>query len=132
VWNADVLVTPCLQQKCLTFLKGEGVADDELHGRLLQAQCGVIEDLGARIEELETELPEARRCDQLAQERAGLFRALPNEADVNKLIHYETMINRQLEHALHELERLQRARHGDNVPAPVALDVSVTGVKDPG
>jgi len=45
----------------------------------------------------------------------------------SKLSRYGIPIERQLYRALHELERLQRARLGGDVPAPVALDVDVSG-----
>ena len=48
----------------------------------------------------------------------------------SKLSRYETAIDRQLYKALHELERLQRARSGGDVPAPVALDVDVSGIPE--
>jgi len=38
---------------------------------------------------------------------------------------YETSIERGLYRALHELQRLQAARRGEAVAAPVAVDVCV-------
>ena len=47
----------------------------------------------------------------------------------SKLSRYETTIERSLYKALHELQRLQAARRAeDSVPAPVAIDVDVSGV----
>ncbi len=48
----------------------------------------------------------------------------------SKLSRYETAIERQFYRALHELERLQRARRGGNVPAPVTVDVDVSGIPE--
>ncbi len=48
----------------------------------------------------------------------------------SKLSRYEAAIERQLYRALHELERLQRARTGGDVPAPEALDVDVSGIPE--
>jgi hypothetical protein len=39
------------------------------------------------------------------------------------ILRYQTTINRQLFQAMNELERLQRRRKGDNVPAPLNLQV---------
>jgi hypothetical protein len=51
----------------------------------------------------------------------------------SKLSRYETMIERSLFKALHELQRLQAARGtGGNVAPPVALDVDVSGVSGEG
>lgn len=41
-----------------------------------------------------------------------------------KFIRYETSIERGLYKALHELQRLQAIRNGQDVPPPAALDVS--------
>jgi hypothetical protein len=38
---------------------------------------------------------------------------------------YETMISQRLFRTLHELERLQRIRQGERLPAPVAIDVNL-------
>ena len=128
--GSEVLDTPRRQQDFLTYLKRKGLAGDQLRQRLLEAQRGVIEHTRGRLEGLETKLLEARRYDKLHQERAALLLALPDESNVNKLIRYETMVNRELDRTLNRLERLQRARQGDHVPAPVALDVNVTGMQD--
>ena len=43
----------------------------------------------------------------------------------DNLNRYETMIARQLYKTIHELERLQRLRCGENVPPPLAVDVDL-------
>ena len=48
----------------------------------------------------------------------------------SKLSRYEAGIERSFYRALHELQRLQTARHGGQVAAPVALDVSVAVTDD--
>ena len=47
-----------------------------------------------------------------------------------KLCRYEAHIERGLYKALHELQRLQAARCGQPVSAPLALDVDVSGTAD--
>jgi hypothetical protein len=44
---------------------------------------------------------------------------------MRKLARYETSIERSLYKALDELQRLQAARAGGKVPAPVVVDVNV-------
>jgi hypothetical protein len=44
---------------------------------------------------------------------------------IDRLLRYERAIERQLYKAINQLERQQRLRVGDNVPAPVAVDVDV-------
>jgi hypothetical protein len=43
----------------------------------------------------------------------------------SKLSRYEAAIERSLYRALHELQRLQAARKGDGISAPVAVDLNV-------
>ena len=47
-----------------------------------------------------------------------------------KLCRYEAHIERGLYKALHELQRLQAARRGQLVSAPLVLDVDVSGTAD--
>jgi hypothetical protein len=46
------------------------------------------------------------------------------------LARYEIFIRKELYQAAHELERCQRARMRGDVPAPMAIDVSVSGMDD--
>ncbi len=66
-------------------------------------------------------------------ETTALGRAFIRDADganaFPKLSRYEAMLDRRLYKALHELQRLQDARHANmNVTPPVAIDVDVSGV----
>lgn len=47
-----------------------------------------------------------------------------------RLCRYESHLDRALYRALHELQRLQAARAGQAAPAPLAVDVHVSGVKE--
>ena len=49
---------------------------------------------------------------------------LPKGAEMNRILRYEASIQRQLAQAINQLERLQRTRKGEHVPAPVTLQVS--------
>ena len=67
-------------------------------------------------------------------EIATLGRIFARDADkanaFSKLSRYETTIERGLYKALHELERRQAARRGGDVPAPLAVDVDVSGINE--
>jgi hypothetical protein len=45
------------------------------------------------------------------------------KTSIDRILRYETMINRQLYQAINQLERLERLRKGENVPAPLNLQV---------
>jgi hypothetical protein len=49
---------------------------------------------------------------------------LPPKEELDKLLRVEAMISKQLNHAIAELERLQRRRNGELVPAPISVDIS--------
>jgi len=53
-------------------------------------------------------------------------RSIPLLADALQFVRYETTLERQLYRALDALERLQRLRHGEDVPPPLRLSVDAT------
>jgi hypothetical protein len=59
-------------------------------------------------------------------------RMLPNGDTLQKVARYEAHLSRQFFQALHELQRLQAARNGEQVPPPAALDVTVEAGGDNG
>ena len=60
---------------------------------------------------------------------AAFSRDFANHDTYGKLIRYEASIERGIYKALHELQRLQAARKGENIAPPVAIDVDITGEK---
>ena len=54
-------------------------------------------------------------------------RILPERGTLETLSRYEAHLSRQLNQALHELQRLQAARAGEPVSPPAALDVTLSG-----
>ena len=53
--------------------------------------------------------------------------SLPGRHEMGNILRYETAINRQMFQAINQLERLQRMRLGDHVPAPVQVDINTSG-----
>lgn len=49
---------------------------------------------------------------------------LPSPEVLDKIMRYETKLERQLHRAMNQLERLQRRRLGEAVPPPLAVDIS--------
>lgn len=62
-----------------------------------------------------------READQLGLENPF------TKVRVHSLLRYQTTINRQLFQAMNQLERLQRFRKGENIPAPLNLQVTGDG-----
>ena len=49
---------------------------------------------------------------------------------LDRLLRYEGAIERQFYKAMNQLERLQRMRSGESVPAPIEVDVDVNTVQN--
>lgn len=65
-------------------------------------------------------------CNAQPKKLGAIFRSYSGSRDtLCKLSRYEGNIDRGMYRALHELQRLQAARAGKDVPAPVAVDVDV-------
>jgi len=54
------------------------------------------------------------------------------KADADRFFRYETMLERGIYKALHELERIQARRNGEKVLPPIALDIDITQGKENG
>lgn len=50
--------------------------------------------------------------------------------DCDKFFRYEALLERGIYKAIHELQRIQATRLGEKIPAPVAIDVDVSGIKE--
>jgi hypothetical protein len=71
-----------------------------------------------------------RYCEkrEAAEEEARQSAAvLPSPEVLDKIMRYETSLHRQMYRALAQLERLQRMRQGEAVPAPMMVEVSERG-----
>ena len=62
---------------------------------------------------------------EAAEEKARQAAAvLPSPEVLDKIMRYETALQRQLSRAMSQLERMQRMRQGEAVPAPMMMEVS--------
>jgi hypothetical protein len=59
--------------------------------------------------------------EEEARQAAAVLPSLPV---LDKIMRYETKLERQLYRALAQLERIQRMRRGELVPAPLTVEVS--------
>ncbi len=85
----------------------------------------VLKYLGQKIREVDYR-QEQREEREHAEERARQAAAvLPSEATLEKILRYETALERQLFRAMNQLERLQRRRQGENIPTPLTMEISV-------
>ncbi len=62
--------------------------------------------------------------DKKQEEAHQAAAVLPAPAVMDKILRYETKLERQLYQAINQLERLQRMRRGEAIPPPLTLEVS--------
>ncbi|MDP3024362.1 MAG: hypothetical protein Q8O10_02395 [candidate division Zixibacteria bacterium] len=86
----------------------------EIISRMINDEKKKMEDLKEIIEENENLEMEAKIASL----------SLPSKEAVDKILRYETTIERQLYRAMSELERLQRQRKGEFLPPPIHVEVS--------
>lgn len=115
---------------CLTEEgRAELTVEWDLQGELLtpdEARQELLALLTSKKRELRQVLPAVRERERLAAESELARLSLPSEQVADRILRYETAIERGLYRAIHELQRLQSARNGQNVPAPVVLDVDLS------
>ena len=80
--------------------------------------------LDEKRKELELVQEPSQEREMLELDTMTRSRALPEADAMDKILRYETAIERQLYRALNQLERLQRQRHGELLPAPASVTVS--------
>jgi hypothetical protein len=52
---------------------------------------------------------------------------LPSGEVLDKILRYETKLERQMYRAMAQFERVQRMRQGEAIPAPLSVEVSDRG-----
>ena len=78
-----------------------------------------------RLENEVRKLEKEKERNALALQVRKKLGCLPAGHDLDKLLKYEGAIERQFYKAIDQLERLQRLRAGDSVPAPLNIDLAV-------
>lgn len=96
-------------------------SDDEIW----QAHIEVCDEQINEHEKEIADLEKQKTGNQLKLQVIKKLGSIPPKDELDRLLRYEGAIERQLYKAMNQLERLQRMRSGDNVPAPIAVDVDV-------
>jgi hypothetical protein len=87
---------------------------------VLKYLSGEIRNQEYRLEECE----KRENCEEAARQAAAV---LPSMQVLDKTLRYETALERQLYRAMDQLERLQRRRQGEDIPAPVTMEITGRG-----
>ena len=101
-------------------LNEKGYSDDQIW----QMMIGLCERTEGALKEI-AQLEKQKTNNKLSLQRLQKTGALPGKLEMDNLLRYETAINRQMDQAIKQLERLQRRRGGEPVPPPVSVDVSI-------
>ena len=98
-----------------------GLSAEESKGNHQRAVLGFIELELESYEDLRRLHEEREDKEETARQAANI---LPEAAVLEKILRYETALDRQMYRAMNQLERLQRRRGGENVPPPLTMEVS--------
>ncbi len=107
-------------QEMREFLFKKGWNDKTIRESFIEQDLDGITECEKSLEEL------ARlRCNaELKATRLIQSKSLPDALTMDRIVRYETAIERQMYRALNQFERLQRQRAGDNVPPPISIEVN--------
>jgi hypothetical protein len=91
------------------------------------SRCELMDAIAKKATYLGDRLEVLQKYDAMALEAKVLRLGLPDKATVDKLLRYETTVERQLYRAIAQLDSLQSRRRGK--PVPPSVNVVVTGDK---
>ncbi|MCX6899318.1 MAG: hypothetical protein NT105_11495 [Verrucomicrobia bacterium] len=99
----------------------EGLEPAMVKEKYQQVVCCYIDDQLKKFRRNRLILEMREKMEDESRRAASV---LPSVETLDKILRYETTLERQLYRAMHELERLQRMRKGENVPPPLTMEVS--------
>ena len=98
------------------WLRSQGLTDEAIRSGLMAIHQAALKEAQDKLKPLEAQVA-------LELEQAALLASAPASGhELDKIIRYEASLDRQLYKAINQLERLQRRRKGEDLPAPVVLD----------
>ena len=84
----------------------------------------ILEMLDEKRDELHKALEAMKDREKLELQTSLARQSIPSADAADRILRYETSIERQLFRAVNQLERLQRQRKGEPVPPPVNVELS--------
>ena len=99
---------------------------EKLEPALLRARHKeeVLKFLDQKIRDLEFWEDRRKEREKVEEQARQSAAVLPSAEVLEKILRYETALERQFYRAMNHLERSQRRRQGENIPAPMAVDIS--------
>jgi hypothetical protein len=102
----------------------EKLPPDELRARHLKESLDYVDEQIAEFENLIIQREEQINTEDAMRRSMAM---MPSSDVLEKIVRYESALQRQLYRSMNQLERLQRRRLGETVPPPAVMDVSVRG-----
>jgi hypothetical protein len=88
-----------------------------------EERAAIVALIDRRLELISWFENRAKERDVLAIDAEARSLSLPSADATDKILRYETHLDRQLDRAMNQLERLQRQRRGENVPPPLNINL---------
>ncbi len=89
-----------------------------------ETKLKILAAIDKKLRTLEWSRSDCQHREEVAERARQAAAVLPSEATLEKILRYETALERQLFRAMNQLERLQRRRSGENIPAPLTMEIS--------
>lgn len=102
-------------------LNPEGLDESALRAKQKEEALTFI---NRKIRSISWSLDDCEKHERMQEEAQQAADILPSAETLEKLRRYEMSLNKQFYRAMHELERLQRRRLGENIPPPQILEIS--------
>jgi hypothetical protein len=99
----------------------EGLNEEALRNRNRERIAQRIDLEVLRLENLNQDRADRDAAERHARQSAAMLPATPV---LDRILRYETKLERQMQRAMVQLERLQRLRAGEAVPAPLCVEVT--------
>ena len=140
--DIDEYVLPCLcfkhaeenlAEMCEDFVMNDTREQDQKRadhpkrgepGWLDDARIQFLEVIDYEESRLKDHLKSTEEIEKFEIERRMASSNLPPKEAAERILRYETTVERQFYRAVNQLERMQRQRRGDVVPPPVTVDVT--------
>jgi hypothetical protein len=117
----NTLTNPLAQLRARLAENPEGLEAGDLKARHRQSVLEFVQRELSFLQRAEYRMDEHEEQKEEALQAASV---LPSADTLDKLVRYETTLDRQFFRLMHQLERLQRMRKGENVPPPLTMEVS--------
>jgi hypothetical protein len=123
LWDNDFALWICHSPRPAsgeTEARSSGEVEDK---QATKARADLVKRIDDQLERLQALEELALKREELVADAEARAFSLPPAEAMDKLLRYETHLDRRLYQAMDQLERLQRQRRGENVPPPLNVNL---------